>query len=168
MGPVISAPAAEGLLSAQRRLIGAGAKALLEMKRLPAGAAFLSPGLLDATGVELPDEEHFGPLLCLIRTGSLDESLAIANRTQYGLSAGLLSDRPEDYEKFYRGIRAGIVNWNRPTTGASSAAPFGGVGASGNHRPSAFYAADYCAYPVASVEAPKSVLPEALAPGISL
>jgi len=50
-------------------------------------------------------------------------------------------------------VRAGVVNWNRPTTGASSAAPFGGIGASGNHRPSAFYAADYCAFPVAGLEA---------------
>ena len=46
----------------------------------------------------------------------------------------------------------GVINWNRPTNGASSAAPFGGVGLSGNHRPSAYYAADYCAYPVASSE----------------
>ena len=49
-------------------------------------------------------------------------------------------------------IRAGVINWNRPTNGASSAAPFGGVGISGNHRPTAYYAADYCAYPVVSAE----------------
>jgi len=50
-------------------------------------------------------------------------------------------------------IRAGVVNWNKPTNGAPSSAPFGGVGLSGNHRPSAYYAADYCAYPVVSSEA---------------
>ena len=44
---------------------------------------------------------------------------------------------------------------------ASSAAPFGGVGQSGNHRPSAYYAADYCAYPVTSFESDAAV-PEAL------
>jgi succinylglutamic semialdehyde dehydrogenase len=44
-----------------------------------------------------------------------------------------------------------VINWNKPTNGAPSTAPFGGVGLSGNHRPSAFYAADYCAYPVTSV-----------------
>jgi succinylglutamic semialdehyde dehydrogenase len=37
-------------------------------------------------------------------------------------------------------------------TGASSKAPFGGIGLSGNHRPSAYYAADYCAYPVSGLE----------------
>ena len=49
-------------------------------------------------------------------------------------------------------MRAGVINWNRPTNGASSGAPFGGVGRSGNHRPGAWYAADYCAYPVSSHE----------------
>jgi succinylglutamic semialdehyde dehydrogenase len=53
-------------------------------------------------------------------------------------------------------------------TGASSAAPFGGIGASGNHRPSAYYAADYCAYPVASLEQPVLSVPETLPPGMTL
>jgi len=69
-----------------------------------------------------------------------------------GPLASLIGGQPEDFETFWSEIRAGIVNWNRPTNGASSAAPFGGVGLSGNHRPAAFYAADYCAYPVASNE----------------
>jgi len=64
--------------------------------------------------------------------------------------------------------RAGIVNWNKPLTGASSAAPFGGVGASGNHRASAFYAADYSAWPMASLESDNVTLPAKLSPGIVL
>ena len=169
MGPVISAAAADALLAAQQRLIALGARPLVELRRLPRGPAFLAPGLLDVDAVrELPDEEYFGPLLCLLRYDDLDEAIARANATRYGLSAALLSDRRADYDRFLAGIRAGVVNWNRQTTGASSAAPFGGVGASGNHRPSAYYAADYCAYPVASMEAPRSALPEKLAPGITL
>jgi succinylglutamic semialdehyde dehydrogenase len=169
MGALISARAAEGMLKAQADLVALGAKPLVEMKRLPQGPAFVSPGLLDVSAIhDLPDEEYFGPLLQVDRYDSLDEAIAKGNRTRYGLSASLLSDRREDYARFYRGIRAGIVNWNRQTTGASSAAPFGGVGASGNHRPSAFYAADYCAYPVASVESPSCELPAQLSPGLSL
>ncbi len=169
MGPLISAAAANALLAAQQKLIGLGAKVLVESRRLERGAAFVTPGLLDVTAVrELPDEEYFGPLLSLVRHDTLDQAIALANRTRYGLSAGLLSDRREDYDFFYREIRAGIVNWNKQTTGASSAAPFGGVGASGNHRPSAYYAADYCAYPVASVEAPQLQLPATLSPGLTL
>ncbi|MGH8539889.1 MAG: aldehyde dehydrogenase family protein, partial [Stenotrophobium sp.] len=169
MGPVISPLAAQQLLVAQQRLIELGAKPLLEMRRLPLGAAFVSPALLDVTAIrELPDEEDFGPLLKLIRYDTLAQAITLANQTRYGLSASLLSDRAQDWELFYRRIRAGIVNWNRQTTGAASSQPFGGIGASGNHRASAFYAADYCTYPVASVEAPKSELPATLAPGITL
>jgi succinylglutamic semialdehyde dehydrogenase len=169
MGPLISPAAADAMLAAQRQLVGLGGQPLVELQRLPRGPAFVSPGLLDATAIgALPDEEYFGPLLMLLRYDTLDEAIDRANATRYGLAAGLLSDRRADYELFFRKIRAGIVNWNRQTTGASSAAPFGGVGASGNHRPSAWYAADYCAYPVASMEAPQSMLPEKLAPGITL
>src|SRR5699024_9738149 len=91
-----------------------------------------------------------------------------ANNTRYGLSAGFVGDSSARHELFYERIRAGIVNWNRPITGASSAAPFGGIGASGNHWPGAYYAADYCAYPVASVESDTPALPETLPHGVSL
>jgi succinylglutamic semialdehyde dehydrogenase len=62
--------------------------------------------------------------------------------------------------------RAGIVNWNKPLTGASSKAPFGGVGASGNHRASAWYAADYCAWPMASLVSDTLTLPATTSPGL--
>ncbi|MGQ0586910.1 MAG: succinylglutamate-semialdehyde dehydrogenase [Gammaproteobacteria bacterium] len=169
MGPLISPAAADALLAAQQKLVGLGARPLVESRKLDRGAAFVTPGLLDVSAVrELPDEEYFGPLLSVIRTDSLEQAIELANRTRYGLSAALLSDDRVEYELFYRKIRAGIVNWNKQTTGASSAAPFGGIGASGNHRPSAYYAADYCAYPVASVESPKLQLPEKLSPGLTL
>ena len=169
MGALISARAADGMVAAQASLASLGAKPLVELKKLDLGPAYISPGLLDVSAIaELPDEEYFGPLLQVDRYDSLDQAIERANRTRYGLSASLLSDRREDYEQFYRGIRAGIVNWNRQTTGASSAAPFGGIGASGNHRASAFYAADYCAYPVASIESPACELPAQLSPGLSL
>ena len=60
---------------------------------------------------------------------------------------------PELYDRFWAAVRAGVINWNAPTNGAPSKAPFGGIGLSGNHRPSAYYAADYSAYPVTSSEA---------------
>ena len=168
MGPLVTAKAAQDLLAAQAKLLELGAQALLPMQQLEQGAAFLSPGIIDATGIKLPDEEHFGPLLKVIRYEGLDQAIAIANDTAFGLSAGLLSDDAAQWAQFISEIRAGIVNWNRPITGASGSAPFGGIGASGNHRPSAYYAADYCAYPVASVEADRSSLPETLPPGLSL
>lgn len=169
MGAVISLTAANNLLASQSRLIEQGAKAILTMRRLEEGTALLSPGMLDVTAVrDLPDEEDFGPLLKIQRYSSFDEALRLANDTRYGLAAGLISDSQALYDTFWREARAGIVNWNKPLTGASSAAPFGGVGASGNHRASAYYAADYCSYPVAGLETPTITLPASLSPGMSM
>lgn len=169
MGSVVSLAAAQALLDAQERLLGMGAQALLPMQRLVDGTALLSPGILDVSNVtNLPDEEYFGPLLQVQRYRSFPEAIKLANATRFGLAAGLLSDSAARYDEFWKAARAGIVNWNKPLTGASSAAPFGGIGASGNHRPSAYYAADYCAYPVASLEAALLTLPAQLPPGMQL
>ena len=168
MGPVISEKAAEMVLEAQKDLIRRGGKPLLEMRRDARSPPLLWPGLIDVTGMAQDDEEIFGPLLRLIRVGDFDEAIQEANRTRYGLSAGLLSDRPELYEQFRAKIRAGVVNFNSPLTGARGDLPFGGVGASGNHRPGAYYAADYCRDPVASLESPRVSLPATPLPGLSV
>lgn len=153
MGPVIDNQTADQLCESFLALMGRGAKPLLHMKRLEENKPFLTPGILDVTGMEdRPDIELFGPLLQIVRVADLGAAIAEANNTRYGLSASLVGGSPTDFNHFWGAVRAGIVNWNRPTNGASSAAPFGGIGLSGNHRPAAFYAADYCAYPVASTE----------------
>lgn len=167
MGAMISAKAAAGMVSAQQQLVANGAQVLVEMQQADSEKGFVTPGILDVTHIrEMPDEEHFGPLLKVYRYTDFDAAIAEANNTRFGLSAGLLADERADWEYFFTHIRAGIVNWNKPITGASSAAPFGGIGESGNHRPSAYYAADYCAYPVASVEAEKVDFPATLNPGL--
>lgn len=169
MGGVISSRAAQQLLDAQQLLLSIGGKALLTMSRLTEQGALLSPGIIDMTDcANSPDEEYFGPLLQVIRYGDFDEAIRIANNTRFGLAAGVLADDRVWFDRFLEESRAGIVNWNKPLTGASSAAPFGGIGASGNHRPSAFYAADYCAYPAASLECESLSLPDQLSPGMVL
>ncbi|WP_028774561.1 succinylglutamate-semialdehyde dehydrogenase [Shewanella waksmanii] len=169
MGSMISSTAAKGMVEAQRNLVNLGGDVLVELQHLDADTGLVSPGLIDVTQViELPDEEYFGPLLQVVRYTDFDEAIKLANNTRYGLSAGILADSREDYDYFLARIRAGIVNWNKQITGASGAAPFGGIGASGNHRASAYYAADYCAYPVASVEADAVALPANLSPGLSI
>lgn len=167
MGAMISAKAAAGMVAAQQQLVANGAEILVEMQQADSQKGFVTPGILDVTNInEMPDEEHFGPLLKVYRYADFDAAIAEANNTRFGLSAGLMADDRADWEHFFTHIRAGIVNWNKPITGASSAAPFGGIGESGNHRPSAYYAADYCAYPVASVEADKVDFPASLNPGL--
>lgn len=164
MGPLISNQAVTRLLETEARWCSVGGIAMMPLQRLGDTVAsaqnlpFLTPGIVDVTVVakekRLAFDEHewFGPLLQVVRVSTFEEAIAEANQTRFGLSAGLLSDDPALWARFVLRVRAGLVNWNRPSTGAASDSPFGGIGASGNHRPSAYYAADYAAYPVASAE----------------
>lgn len=153
MGTVIDNQTADLLSESFVALISRGGKPIMHMKRPDENLPFLSPAIIDSTDMkDRPDIELFGPLLQVIRVPDFDAAIAEANNTRYGLAASLVGGMPEDFERFWFEARAGILNWNRPTNGASSAAPFGGIGLSGNHRPAAYYAADYCAYPVASTE----------------
>jgi succinylglutamic semialdehyde dehydrogenase len=168
MGPVISEDAARKLLAAQQELQSRGARSVIEMRPLSSRATMLSPGIIDVTSVNREDVELFGPLLQVIRVTNFDAAMREANNTRYGLAAGLFSDDRPLFDAFYRKIRAGVVNWNRPTTGATGHLPFGGVKNSGNHRPSGYFAVDYCSYPVASMESAKLEMPKTPAPGIVL
>ncbi|RSV16925.1 succinylglutamate-semialdehyde dehydrogenase [Sphingomonas sp. ABOLG] len=154
IGPVIDNEVADQLSESFLALLMRGGRPIRHLQRTQPDRPFLLPGVIDMTEAsERPDMELFGPILQVVRTETFDEAIAEANNTRYGLSASLISQTPGLYDRFWSGARVGIVNWNRPTNGASSAAPFGGIGWSGNHRPSAYYAADYCAYPVVSNEA---------------
>ena len=169
MGPVINEQSALRLLAAQQSLQQAGGESLLAMQQLKKATGLISPGIIDITNISnVVDEEYFGPLLQVIRCQDFDDAITIANNTKYGLSAGLIADSRELYDEFYQRSRAGIVNWNQQITGAVGSAPFGGIGCSGNHRPAAYYSADFCAYPVASIENEQLTLPETLSPGISI
>lgn len=167
IGGLITPFAAEQVLVAWQAYLACGGKALLEPKQLKAGSSLLSPGIIELTdAVSVPDQEVFGPLLGVYRYGEFDEAIHLANATRYGLACGLISPDREKFEQLLLEARAGIVNWNKPLTGAASTAPFGGVGASGNHRASAWYAADYCAWPMATLESPHFALPAVLGPGL--
>jgi succinylglutamic semialdehyde dehydrogenase len=154
MGPVIDNDAADALMEAFLSLVERRAEVIRPLDRPDADRPFLTPALIDVTEVrDRPDAELFGPVLQLVRVPDFEAAIREANATRYGLSASLIGGDQAMFDRFWTGARAGIVNWNRPTNGASSAAPFGGVGLSGNHRPSAYYAADYVAYPVVSTAA---------------
>lgn len=161
MGPVIDNAAADGLTESFVYLLSNGGRPIKHMVRPQPDLPFLSPAIIDTTAMaERPDVELFGPLLQVIRVEDFDEAIAEANNTRFGLSAALVGGGPQEYNRFWAHVRAGVLNWNRPTNSTSPAAPLGGVGLSGNHRPGGFYAADHCAYPVASteVEQPRSTI----------
>ncbi len=153
MGPVIDNATADALEESFLSLMMRGGQPIKQMQRIVPGRPFLSPAMIDMTASkERPDVELFGPILQVVRVPDFETALVEANATRYGLTASLIGGSPQLYDQFWSNIRAGVVNWNKPTNGAPSGAPFGGVGISGNHRPSAYYAADYCAYPVVSTE----------------
>ena len=157
MGPVIDNGAADHVQDQWLNLMMKGGKPLRRLDRPHKDRPYLTPGLIDVTDVrDRPDEEIFGPVLQIIRVKDFDAAIAEASNTRFGLAASLVGGTPEMYDQFWANIRAGVINWNKPTNGAPSTAPFGGIGLSGNHRPSAFYAADYCAYPVTSSESDRA------------
>ncbi|MEM7473637.1 MAG: succinylglutamate-semialdehyde dehydrogenase [Planctomycetota bacterium] len=153
MGPLIHAQAAKQMLESEQALIAQGAKSVVSMKQDAECEALLTPALLEMSSPDqVGDCEYFGPLLMTFKAEDFPSAVQMAGSTQYGLSAGFIGDQEEDFEYFIQHIRAGVVNWNRQTTGASGKLPFGGVGISGNHHPSGFHAADYCSFPIASLE----------------
>jgi succinylglutamic semialdehyde dehydrogenase len=153
MGPLVHTQAADQMLAAQQQYVAAGGQVLVEMTRSPRSPALVTPGLIAMDQAQtVSDCEHFGPLLIVQEATDLDDAIRLAGQTRFGLSAGFLGEKVEDFHYFLHHVRAGVINWNRQTTGASGKLPFGGIGWSGNHQPSGFFAADYCSYPVASLE----------------
>ena len=154
MGPVIDNDSADGLTESFLALMMRGGRAIRHLQRLNDARPLIVPALIDMTDAgERPDVELFGPILQVVRVTDFDQGVQEANATRFGLAAALVSQTPQLYDRFWAASRAGVVNWNRPTTGAALSAPFGGLGWSGNHRPAGHYEADNCAYPVTSSEA---------------
>ncbi|MDG1287407.1 MAG: succinylglutamate-semialdehyde dehydrogenase [Rickettsiales bacterium] len=169
MGPLIRQKEAEDIIAAQAELEKVGGQPLLKSTMPREGLPFITPGIMDVTNINnREDIEFFGPFLQVIRVADFDDAIAEANNTSYGLSSAIFTKDKALYERALLEVRAGLINWNRQTTGASGAMPFGGVGVSGNHRPAAYYASDYCAFPIASVESEALDVPETPAAGIVL
>ncbi len=169
MGPMKNCELVNELLDFQNKLIAFGAKIIVKSKRISdLGSAYVTPGIIDVTGLDIEDVEVIGPFLRVARMSSLDEAINEANNTKYGLAAGIITEDKCLYNEFAEKIEAGIVNWNQQLTGASGRAPFGGIKESGNYRPSGYLATDYCVYTVASMENDSVCLPETLPKGVVL
>ncbi len=167
-GPLRTPDMVDAILFDQEQLIREGGIPLLKSERLSSiGECFVSPGIIDITKVEKkPDNELIGPFIKVIRVKSFDEAIEEANRTAYGLAAGVFTEKRELFEQFDSKIKSGLVNWNQQLTGAAGTAPFGGIKKSGNYRPSGYFAVDYCVYAVAAIEAENVKRPASLPHGI--
>jgi succinylglutamic semialdehyde dehydrogenase len=160
MGPIIDAAARDAVLEAQADFARAGADVLVEPTAVDNenGGSYLSPGVVrverftvEAEGHAGCDREVFGPLVRIATTDCYDDALEQANATRFGLAASIFTSDNATAERFLAHARAGCVNLNTGTAGASSKLPFGGLGLSGNHRPAGAFSLDYCAYPVAGM-----------------
>ncbi len=162
MGPLIRGMARDEVLNGQRALVSAGARTLLEATAMehPSGGHYITPGLLEVDrftkGPDPKDDpgcdaEFFGPLMRVCVVSSLDEAIEQANATRYGLAAAVFTKDQKSIDRVLHEVRAGCVNANTGTAGASGKLPFGGLGWSGNHRPAGAFSLDYTAYPVASL-----------------
>jgi succinylglutamic semialdehyde dehydrogenase len=155
MGPVVSQQAADAVIEFQRdlaRTSRSGARILVESTRLDRPGWFITPGVARVDSFSLDrDVEVFGPLVQIAVVDHLDSAIEQANRTRYGLAASIFTNDDAEYERFFREVRAGCINRNTGTAGASGKLPFGGLGHSGNHRPAGAFSVDYCAYPIANM-----------------
>jgi succinylglutamic semialdehyde dehydrogenase len=166
MGPVVRAESRDAVLRAQSQMLAANGRTILEATAIdhPSGGHYISPGIIeverfvstgDIVGQRFTcagdDAEVFGPLLRIALIDSFDDGIAQVNATRFGLAASIFTQSPALADRFVNEARAGCINVNTGTAGASSKLPFGGLGLSGNHRPAAAFSLDYCAYPVASL-----------------
>ncbi len=163
MGPIISEQSRAAVFDAERRFAASGGEVILESTAIPDPAGndpagwYLTPSVVRVDRFAVDgndagcDEEVFGPLLRISTVSSLDEGVEQANATRYGLAASVFSKDQSAIERFMGEARAGCVNVNCGTAGASSKLPFGGLGWSGNHRPAGAFALDYTTIPIAGM-----------------
>ncbi len=158
MGPLINGAAVEKYLRFQEIANRENCESLMRGKSLDLKhkGHYVTPSIHLVKKFEpnsvYQKSEIFGPNVAIYRSSDFDQTLNIVNSTGYGLVMALFSKNESLYKKALLESRVGLLNWNRTTNGASSKLPFGGMGKSGNDRPSAHFAIQYCTVPVASLE----------------
>lgn len=175
MGPVISEATRSQLLAAQAKAVSGGFEAVA-----PGGAVevagrrgfYVRPAVHVARGgvtrvAGYTDAELFAPDLSVVTVDSLEQAIAVANETEFGLSAAVFTQSADAFERCADELRVGVLHWNRSSAGASGRLPFGGIGASGNHRPAGILMGQSCTYPLAVLLPQKAETPLPSWPGIS-
>lgn len=173
MGPLISADSMEKYIRFQEIGGREGAESMMRGKALETDRKgyYVTPSInivkeFNPKSV-YQKSEIFGPNAAIYKVGDdFDEALKIINSSSYGLAMSVFSQNKNLYERAALRARVGLVNWNRTTNGASSLMPFGGMGKSGNDRPSAHFAVYYCTVPVASLEDSNGLDKTKLLPGL--
>jgi 1-pyrroline-5-carboxylate dehydrogenase len=142
LGPVINEGAVRTFEDAVARAVRDGGRVLVGGKRMKdepfTHGWFVEPTIIDGLPADHPifQEEYFVPITAIAPVLSLDEAIELANRSEYGLTAGIFSEERDEIQEFFNRIQAGVTYANRragATTGAwPGINPFGGWKASGS------------------------------------
>ncbi|MFT6228997.1 MAG: aldehyde dehydrogenase (NAD+) [Paracoccaceae bacterium] len=148
LGPVVSAGQLAQNLSYVDIGKAEGAELLCGGTRLERRTMghYMAPGVFAGTrnDMRINREEMFAPLTCVIKAGGYAEALAMANDSEFGLTAGIMTQSLARASHFRANIRAGCVMVNLPTAGTDYHVPFGGRGASSfGPREQGRYAAEF-------------------------
>lgn len=173
MGPLINSGAVEKYIRFQEIANRENCESLMRGKSLDLKhkGYYVTPSIhlvkkYDANSV-YQKSEIFGPNVAIMRSSDFQNALDIVNSTGYGLVMALFSKNEDLYKEALLKARVGLLNFNRTTNGASSRLPFGGMSKSGNDRPSAHFAIQYCTVPVASLEDNLAFDKSKMLPGIN-
>lgn len=158
MGPLISEDSADKYITFQQIALREGAECIMRGKKLELDhpGNYVTPSIYavkeysaDSTYLT---QEIFGPNVAVIKVNDFEKTLSHINSSHFGLVSAIFTQDKTLYEKAYKTLNVGLLNWNRTTNGASSRLPFGGSKKSGNGKPSGHHAVYYCTTPVASLE----------------
>ncbi len=173
MGPLISADAVEKYIRFQEIAKREGCESMMRGKALETNhdGYYVTPSIslvnkADANSV-YQKSEIFGPNVAVYVVDDFEEALHINNATGFGLVTSVFTKDRSRYELALKKARVGMVNWNRATNGASSRMPFGGLGKSGNDRPTAHFAVYYSTVPVACLEDMTPLDRSSILPGVT-
>jgi malonate-semialdehyde dehydrogenase (acetylating)/methylmalonate-semialdehyde dehydrogenase len=129
MGPVVSDEALARIDGYVERARRSGARVLLDARPVPGSGAFSAPVIFDGVdpASELARDEIFGPVLAIVRAPSLDEAIAIANRSRYGNASSIFTRDGASARRFASRIEVGMVGINIGIAAPMAFFPFGGV-----------------------------------------
>ena len=138
LGPVINERQLMNMLAAIDRASKNGARIITGGTRLTdtahSNGFYLAPTLVEGAGPadEISLNELFGPIACLYRVANFNEALALANNSNYGLTACIHTKNLDRALEFTQHVQAGVAGVNAGTFGSEPHMPFGGVKQSGN------------------------------------
>lgn len=136
IGPIVAPRARAEVAEGLEKAIAQGAEVVASAETPDSSECFFAPTLLTGTTeLDIWTEEVFGPISTVVKADGEDEAFALANDTEFGLSASVFSTDMWRVDRAVNNLEAGIIKINAPTTGSELHVPFGGEKASSGHAP---------------------------------